>query len=96
MQSKYIYRTKCFTILESYFKGNLELFWTEKTTNWRKATYFFIYFLPLMSYSIYKLNFQVLFTSKSFVFSDLTLKKNFCSIKWWVTGDPPAPWYLRP
>ena len=42
---------------------------TTKTTNSKKA----IYFLQFMSYSINKLMFHMLFMSKIFVFSDLTM-----------------------
>ena len=60
---------------------------TTKTANSKKA----IYFLSLLYYSINKLKFHVLFTSKNFVFSDLAWKKRFCSRKWWTSWRPPAP-----
>ena len=62
---------------------------TVKTTNSEKA----IYFLSLVSCSINKLRSEMFFTCKTFMFSDFTSKKIFCSRKWWWGGEwrPPAP-----
>ena len=43
-----------------------------------------VYFLSLLSCSINKLKSQMFFACKSFMFSEFTWKKIFCSRKWWV------------
>ena len=57
---------------------------TAKTTNSEKA----IYFLSLMYCSINQLKSHMLFTCKSFMFSNFTWKKNFSSRKGWGISAP--------
>ena len=70
--------------------GNRSSF-TAKTTNSEKS----IYFLSLMSCSTSKLKPRMSFTCQSFIFSNFTREKVFCSRKWWGwKGEgwrPPAP-----
>ena len=83
---KILLKTKTYKHVE----GNRGSF-TVKTTNSEKS----IYFLSLMSCSTSKLKSRMSFTCQSFIFSNFTREKVFCSRKWWGwRGEgwrPPAP-----